>query len=169
MNGEVNGTMDSTIEISVASPPDNLQDERKDASDGCDNTTIICDSSNNTEDSNHLDSENSQECITICIPENSENEISDSEKRVIKITSVKSLHESSDIFLENNCGNSNESYAESVNSSHTLSETAEQIIIHNIDEKSKDEPPVRKGTTTITHISQIDEVRFNFNYYFNKQ
>lgn len=168
MNGEVNGTMEKPKDDSVPNPSVDLQNQKNVATEGCDDTTDLCENSNYTEDSNHLDTENSQECTSSSNAENLENDNSNgSENQIHDIQLSPKIPEnenSNSIVLASNSGNSNESYPESVTSLQTLSDSIDPPVMHIIDdEKNKEgEPPrlVAKGTTRITCITEItnDEV-----------
>lgn len=140
MNGEVNGTM----ETSVPEFLDNLINQMKPSLKGCENATDSCEDSNNAEDSNHLDTGSNHESELASETKQLENESSNSndDQKLQNQESSTDVPENADcdnIFTENHCENSNQSETESRTSSQTKSELAEQIILHNIDEKCKDE------------------------------
>lgn len=134
MNGEVNGTMETPMDTSIPGSPDKLQNDRKVASEGCENATDPCDNSNNTADSNHLNVENSNEGAVDSEEEHLENSNSNENQKVMLQESidVPENANSNNSLTENHCGNSNESYAESMNSSQTKSEAVDQQM-HDID------------------------------------
>ncbi|PZC80011.1 hypothetical protein B5X24_HaOG215480 [Helicoverpa armigera] len=171
MNGKVNGTMENPVDTSPK-PPDNLQNEKQTASEGCDNATNLCENSNNTEDGNHLDSESSQEGMAHSNAgdlDNDDSNASDSQEHDIQLsTEGPDLPENDNdnsniIILENNCGNSNESFAESLTNCQVKTDANDENLHKIMVEKNQEAEEARalgKGTTTITRITEItpDEV-----------
>ncbi|KAJ8737219.1 hypothetical protein PYW07_000490 [Mythimna separata] len=164
MNGKVNGTMDNPIDTSAPNPPDNLQNEKEPASEGCENATNICENSNNTEDSNHLDSESSPEGTAEDLANDVSNGSDSQEAPAQSSAEEPELPENENsnniIFLDNNCGNSNESYPESIPGCQVKSDANDDNLRKIMVEKNQEAAEARvlgKGTTTITRITEITQ------------
>lgn len=168
MNGKVNGTMDNPIDTSATNLPESLQNEKEAGAEGCEAATNICENSNNTEDSNHLDSESSPEGTAHSNTEDLENDNStgsDSQEPPLHLSTEDPElpdNENSNnlIFLDNNCGNSNESYPESITDGKVKSDANDDNLRKIMVEKNQEAEEARalgKGTTTITRITEITQ------------
>ncbi|CAB3225690.1 unnamed protein product [Arctia plantaginis] len=159
MNGEVNGTMETSMDTSSSEAPDNVLSEKKVGLEGCEISTDPLDC-NPTADSNHLHSEESNECETAKVAEHLENEHSNSsdnhKQSLEESTNVPEHVNSNNSFTENHYNNSNQSDAESMSSSQAKSETTDQQIMHNIDDKCMDEESEKEFEKNITHVAKTN-------------
>lgn len=168
--------MDNPIDTSAPNPPDSLQNEKEAVSEGCENPNNLSENSNHTEDSNHLDSESSRGDAAHSTTEDLENDISngsDSQEHHIELSTedpeLPENENSNIIFLENNCGNSNESYSESMPGRQVKSDANDETLHKIMVEKNQEAEKARalgKGTTTITRITEITQEEVCIDIFF---
>lgn len=161
--------MENPIDTSVSNPSDNLQNNKEPASEGCDNASNVCENSNHTEDSNHLDSESSQGGTANSTEEDIEIDNSNcSESQDVELELATDVHDLADqdgeidndniIFMDSNCGNSNESYPDSLTGCHVKSDVNDDLLRKLMIQKNKEAEAARamgKNTTSITRITEI--------------
>lgn len=159
MNGEVNGTMETLMDTSSSEVPDNVLSQKKVDLEGCETSTDPLDCKP-IEDSNHIHSEESDGCETAEVAEHLENEHGNSSDNDIQSfqesTNVPENVNSKNRFTENHCNNSNHSDAESMSSSQAKSETTDQQIMHNSDDKCMDEESEKEFEKDISHVQRTN-------------
>lgn len=150
MNGEVNGIMEEAKSSSLETAP-NAHILKAVASEEYKNGTIHYEDSNSTENSNHLDLENSHktsEDLNLKYAANDSSNDTGQTQTIIETDStcnasvqelvMEAEKDNSNNTLDDNCNVSNDSYPESMNSSQVNSEMLEQDGIHSMVDKIKD-------------------------------
>lgn len=133
--------MEEPMDISPDFPANSI----KVTSDDSETAVKHCENGNKIDNGDHLENETSEESVNDIKAENAVNENSsdsvDNSTECGNEASIKSdakENSNNENPLNNHCSNSNESYAESVTSSHAKSDSNEVQGTQSMDEKSKD-------------------------------
>ncbi|KAI8430886.1 hypothetical protein MSG28_001016 [Choristoneura fumiferana] len=167
MNGEVNGTMEEPMETSLPASPVNTQSFNKVTSDDCDISKNKQENVDSSETINHVDNElMKEESEDMSVGgSGQDDDDADSDPHDPASTSQNSntvpkqetSNNITDDPVENNCINSNESYQESMTSSHAKTENIDQDVNPCAEENSKDRETENNCSRTVI-VETDDEV-----------
>ncbi|GBP93803.1 MOG interacting and ectopic P-granules protein 1, partial [Eumeta japonica] len=139
MNGEVNG-MEEPMDTSLPSSPAETINLKTGGTDTLTSDTVLthCDNSNNTETSDHVDSDHSQDALdndadhlhTSYSGNENSNDSNHQDSNSVRKLNIVPVENVNSIPNDNHCSNSNESYPESMDSSQHKQEIVHQVDVH---------------------------------------